>query len=92
MQISLFDRQIGPLSDATIPGQSGPGNDGNEGVRRIPQSCSITRTSPSDCLVSYTDPSLGGVFPLCRDIEGVFYNSSQQGKINLWIYLTTTGW
>ena len=41
------------LSGANTPGQSGPGNDGNEGVFRIPQSSNITGTSPSDCLVSY---------------------------------------
>ena len=41
------------LSGATTPGQSGPGSDGIEGVLRIPQSSSITGTSPSDCLVAY---------------------------------------
>ena len=41
------------LSGATIPGQSGPGSDGNEGVLCILQSFSITGTSSSDCLVSY---------------------------------------
>ena len=41
------------LSDATTPGQCRPGNIGNEGVLHIPQSSSITGTSPSDCLVSY---------------------------------------
>ena len=40
------------LSSATTPGQSGPGNDGNEGLLHIPQSSSITGTSLSDCLVS----------------------------------------
>ena len=44
-------------------GQSGPGNNGNKGVLRIPQSSSITGTSPSDCLVSYTGHSLGGSYP-----------------------------
>ena len=39
------------LSDATTPGQSGPGSNGNDGVPHIPQSSSITGTSPSDCLV-----------------------------------------
>ena len=38
------------ISDATTPGQSGPGSDANEGVVRIPQSFSITGASPSDCL------------------------------------------
>ena len=41
------------LPGATTPGQSGPGSDGNQGVLCIPQSSSITGTSPSDCLVSY---------------------------------------
>ena len=41
------------LSGATTPGQNRPGSIGNEGVFRIPQSSSITGTSPSDCLVSY---------------------------------------
>ena len=33
----LFDPLVGPLSDATILGQSGPGSNGNEGVLSIPQ-------------------------------------------------------
>ena len=40
------------LSDATTPGQSGFGSDGNEEALYIPQSSSITQTSPSDSLVS----------------------------------------
>ena len=40
------------LSGAIAPGQSEPGSNGTEGVHRIPQSSSITRTSLSDCLVS----------------------------------------
>ena len=39
-------------------GQSGSGSDSNEGVLHIPQSSSITATSPSDCLVSYSGHSL----------------------------------
>ena len=46
-----------------MPGQSGPGGDGNEGVLCIPQSSSIAVTTPSDCLVSYTGHSLGGSYP-----------------------------
>ena len=38
--------------------QTEPGRD--EGVLHIPQSSSITGTSPSDCLVSYSGHSLGG--------------------------------
>ena len=49
------------LSGATMPGLSRPGDNGNEGVLHIPQSSSITGTSPSDCLVLYPGHSLGGV-------------------------------
>ena len=48
--ISLIDKT---LSGATIPGQSGPESDGNEGVLGISQISSITEALPSDCLVSY---------------------------------------
>ena len=54
-------------------GQSGPGSNGNEGVLRIPQSPSITGTSPTHCLVSYTGHSLGGGV-------SVFYSPSWLGK------------
>ena len=49
-----------------MPDQSGFGSNGNEGVLCIPQSSSITGTSPSDCLVSYPGHSLGGLTPLQR--------------------------
>ena len=56
----LFNPQIGPLSGPTTPGKSGPGSDGNEGVLCIPPSSSITKTSPSDCFMSYPGHSFGG--------------------------------
>ena len=46
------------LSGITTLGQSAPGSDGNEGVFHIPQSSSVTETSPSDYLVSYLGHSL----------------------------------
>ena len=49
------------LSGATTLGQSGPESDGNKEVFHIPQSSSITGTSPLDYLVSYAGHSLGGV-------------------------------
>ena len=71
------------LSGATTPGQNGPGRDDNEGVLRIPQSSSITGTSPSDCLMSYIWTLVAGdVLPPCRDAVCKFYRSSQLG----WIY------
>ena len=54
--IWLIDRT---QSGATTPGQGGPGSNSNKGVLCIPQSSSITGTSPSDCLVSYLGYSLG---------------------------------
>ena len=52
------------LSGDTNPGQKGPGSDSNEGVLSISQSSSITRTSPSDYLVSYPGHSFGrGTYP-----------------------------
>ena len=73
------------LSGATIPGQSEPGSNGNEGVLCIPQGSSITETSPSDCLMSYPDTcwEVGVVLPLCREVGGVFYSPSQLGKVSL---------
>ena len=53
-------------SDATTPGQDGPGSDGNKGVLSSPQSSSITEASLSDCLVSYPGQSLRSLTPLWR--------------------------
>ena len=39
------------LSGATIPGKSGTGSNGNEGVLHILQISRITGISPSDCIV-----------------------------------------
>ena len=44
---------------------------GNEGVLRIPQSSSITGTSPLDCLVSYPGHSLGGLTP-SGEVQSVY--------------------
>ena len=46
-----------------LPFQTGFGSDGNEGVLRIPQSVSISRTSPSDFLVLYWGHLLGESYP-----------------------------
>ena len=66
------------LSSAATLGQREPGSNGNEGVLHIPQSSSITETSPSDCLVSYPGHSL--VESYCRDVFSVFYSPSRLGK------------
>ena len=58
------------LSGATTPGQSGPGSDGNEVMLRIPQSSSITGTSPLDCHMQDTGC---GVLLVCIGAIGVFY-------------------
>ena len=51
------------LSGATTLGQIEPESDGNKEVLCIPQSSSITRKSPSDCLVSYPRHLLGESYP-----------------------------
>ena len=62
----------GTSSGATPLGQSGPVSDSNEGISHIPQSCSITGTSPPDCLVSYLGHSLG---------EGECYPSAEMQPV-----------
>ena len=47
------------LLGATTSGQSGPGNDSNEGLLCNLQSSGITRASLLDCLVSYPDTRWG---------------------------------
>ena len=69
------------LSGATTPGQIVPESDGNEGVLRIPQSSSITGTSPLDDLASHAGYLLVGGVPLCKNAVGVFYSPSRQGDI-----------
>ena len=53
-------------------GQSEPGSNGNEGVRCIPQSSSITGTSPSDCLVSYPGHSLEAGGYASAEVQSVY--------------------
>ena len=59
------------LSGATTEGQSGPGSNGNEEVLHIPQSSSISGTSPSNYLVSYLGHSLGESY-LSAKIQSVY--------------------
>ena len=59
------------LSCATIRGQSGPGGNGSKRVLRVPQSSSITGTSPSVSLVSYTGHSVVRSYP-SAEVETVY--------------------
>ena len=52
MQFSSIQPTYRALSGFTIPGQSGPGSNGNEGVLPVLQSLNITGTSPSDSFES----------------------------------------
>ena len=63
----------------TTLGQCGPGSSDNEEILRIPQSSGTTGATPSDCLMSLSGHSLGGVLPLCRDAVSVFYSPSRLG-------------
>ena len=73
--ISMQHIYIQPLdraqSGVTIPGQSGPGSNGIEGVLRIPESPGITGTSPSDFLVSYLGHSLEEFYP-STEVQSVY--------------------
>ena len=59
------------LSGASTPGQIEPGSYCNEEVLRIPESSSITGTSPLDCLVSYPGQSLEGSYPSTK-VQSVY--------------------
>ena len=73
MQFSFIRPIDRILSGATTLGQRGPGNDGNEGVFCIPQSSSITGTSPSDFLVSYRGHLLvDGESHLSAEVQSVY--------------------
>ena len=63
MPFVLFKTKDRALSGVTITSQSGPGSNGNKGVLCIPQSFSLSGTSPSDCLMPYPGQSLGGSYP-----------------------------
>ena len=64
------------LSGALTPSESGPGSNGNEEMFCIPQSSSITGTSPLDCLVSYPGHWLRESYP---SAEVQFYSPSRLG-------------
>ena len=51
------------LSGATALGHGRPGSNCNEGILCISQSSNMTRTSSSNCLVSYLGHSLSGDYP-----------------------------
>ena len=67
------------LSGATTPSQNESASESNEEVLYIPQSSSITRVSPSVCLMSYQDTLWRGVLPFCSDVVNIFYSPSQLG-------------
>ena len=54
-----------------MPGPSRHGSDGNKGVFRIPQSASITGTSPSGFLVLYPGHSLAGSYTTA-EVQSVY--------------------
>ena len=62
LSISTQISSIWPI-DKTLLGATTPGVMVMKGVLRIPQSFSITETSPSDRLVSYAGHSLGVTYP-----------------------------
>ena len=74
------------LSGATIPRQSEPLSNGNEGVLCIPQSSSITRLSPSDCFALYAGHSLGrGSYP-SLEVQSMYSTSPVDWAITDWVW------
>ena len=73
------------LSCAITPDQRGPGSDGNEEVLCIPQNPSITRASPSDCLVSYPGHSLGEDSYSFAEIQSLYSTAPADWAINSWV-------
>ena len=71
------------ISGAITPGQSGPESDGNEVVRHIPQSSSITRASPTDCLILYPEHSF--FLHLCRVAFSVFYSPNRLSLVHYYM-------
>ena len=69
------------LSGATTLSQSEPESNGNEGVLSIPQSSSITGTSPSDCLVLYPRHSLGASNP-SAETQSVYSTTGQEVRLS----------
>ena len=60
MQFISIETMDMVLSCATIPAQSGPWSNGNEGVLHISQNSSITGTSPSDFFSAIYRTLIGG--------------------------------
>ena len=54
------------LSGSTIPGQSEPASNTNEGVLHIPQIFTITVASPTYCLISLPGHLLGESYPSAK--------------------------
>ena len=60
------------LSDATIPGKSGPGSDDNKGVLYITQSSKLPEDSASDSLETYPGQSLEKLYS-SAEMQSVYF-------------------
>ena len=76
------------LLGATTPGQSGPWSEGNKGVLCIPQSLSITGTSPSDCLVLCPGHSLVRVLTPLQRCSRCILQSQPTGNYHFSLFPT----
>ena len=81
------------LSGAINLGESRPETNGKEEVLRIHQTSNITRTSPSDCLMSYIEHSLGVESYPSAEKQSVYSTASGDwsvylnGIIYIYIYI-----
>ena len=77
------------LLDATTLSQNGPGSHDNKEVLCIPQSSSITGTSPSDCLMSYPGHTLGEFYPSAekQSVYSTALNDWEIVCVGIYIYI-----
>ena len=71
---------MGPIR-STIPGQSEPGSNGNEGVLRIPQSPSITGTSSADPLMLYPGHTWVGEAYSSEEVQSMYSTATADWSI-----------
>ena len=74
MPLVLFKPIVMALPGTTIPSQSGPGSNGNEGVLRIPQGPQYHLNFTISLFSVISRTFLGGFLPLFRGAIGVFYS------------------
>ena len=86
VRLMLLDRfrvvhiPLRTLSDPTIPGQSGPGSDGNEGHFTFLKAPALLECHHQIVKIHIQNTRFGVVLPLCSGVVSVFYSPSTMGN------------